>query len=201
MRRFQIVPVLVASAILGGSAAAVRPGHAHPAEAPIVIPQEVLIELQRLAHETFGEDALQGSEPRDHAARCRTSAAGWDTSAALRSPTAPSIQDKDFHVEQTDRQTKTLAIGANGSLELKNIVGDITVKAGGGREATVEIVRVSRGQTDADAKARTRTRDGRSDDARRSRVGDRGVSRTSAGPNYCRLRRLQRHGAGRHQRH
>jgi len=35
---------------------------------------------------------------------------------------------------------------------LRNIVGDIIVKAGASREATVEIVRTSRGRTDADAK-------------------------------------------------
>jgi hypothetical protein len=64
----------------------------------------------------------------------------------------PSMQDKDYKFEQTDKQTKALAIGANGSLELRNIIGDITVKAGGGREASVEIVRVSRGKTEADAK-------------------------------------------------
>lgn len=62
-------------------------------------------------------------------------------------------QSKDFKAEQTDRQTKTLAIGATGTLTLKNIVGDIVVKTGSGKDVTVEIVRISRGKTDADAKA------------------------------------------------
>jgi DUF4097 and DUF4098 domain-containing protein YvlB len=61
-------------------------------------------------------------------------------------------QSRQFPASQTDRQTRTLAIGANGDVTLKNIAGDITVKAGGTREATIEIVRVSRGRTDADAK-------------------------------------------------
>jgi DUF4097 and DUF4098 domain-containing protein YvlB len=61
-------------------------------------------------------------------------------------------QRSDFKAEQTDKQTKTVAIGASGELTLKNISGDITVKAGGGRDATIEIIRVSRGRTDADAK-------------------------------------------------
>ena len=62
-------------------------------------------------------------------------------------------QSKDFKAEQTDRQTKTLAIGASGVLTLNNVVGDIVVKTGSGKDVTVEIVRISRGKTDADAKA------------------------------------------------
>ena len=61
-------------------------------------------------------------------------------------------QQRDYRAEQVDKQTRTLAIGTAGSLELRNIVGDIIVKAGGSREATIEIVRTSRGRTDADAK-------------------------------------------------
>ena len=62
-------------------------------------------------------------------------------------------QSKDFKAEQTDRQTKTLAIGATGVLTLNNVVGDIVVKTGSGKDVTVEIVRISRGKTDADARA------------------------------------------------
>ena len=61
-------------------------------------------------------------------------------------------QSSSFKAEQTDKQVKTLAIGATGELTLKNIVGDITVKTGSGKEVSVEIVRISRGKTDADAK-------------------------------------------------
>jgi Putative adhesin len=61
-------------------------------------------------------------------------------------------QDRNFRAEQKDSQTKTAAIGANGSLDLKNVSGDVIVNAGGGRDATIEIVRVSHGRTDADAK-------------------------------------------------
>ena len=43
------------------------------------------------------------------------------------------------------RETKTLALGANGSLELSNMSGDITVTAGSGRDVDVEIVAPSRG--------------------------------------------------------
>jgi hypothetical protein len=60
-------------------------------------------------------------------------------------------QDR-FRAEETHRETRSLAIGANGWLELRNLVGDITVTAGPGREANLEIIRRSRGMTDADVK-------------------------------------------------
>jgi DUF4097 and DUF4098 domain-containing protein YvlB len=58
----------------------------------------------------------------------------------------------DFRTEQTDRQTHSLDIGPNGVLELKNVSGEITVVAGSGRVATVEVLRRSRGRDDASAK-------------------------------------------------
>lgn len=63
-----------------------------------------------------------------------------------------AFQDRNFRAEQKDTQTKTVAIGANGSLDLKNVSGDVIVNAGSGRDATIQIVRVSHGRTDADAK-------------------------------------------------
>lgn len=67
-------------------------------------------------------------------------------------PSYSDAQSRDLKVEQVDRQTKTAAIGPNGDLTLKNVVGDITIKSGGGRDVTIEIVRTSRGRTEADAK-------------------------------------------------
>jgi len=61
-------------------------------------------------------------------------------------------QGRDYKFEQTDKETKTVSIGASGELSLKNIVGDITVKAGNGRDISIEILRTSRGRTEADAK-------------------------------------------------
>jgi DUF4097 and DUF4098 domain-containing protein YvlB len=61
-------------------------------------------------------------------------------------------QPRDWRGRATDRQTRTLAIGPNGTLELNNLSGDITVTVGGSREASVELIRESRGRTDADAK-------------------------------------------------
>jgi DUF4097 and DUF4098 domain-containing protein YvlB len=65
---------------------------------------------------------------------------------------AAGWQDRNFRVEQRDSETKTLQLGANGSLELKNVSGNITVTAGSGRDTTVQIVRLSKGRTEADAK-------------------------------------------------
>ena len=61
-------------------------------------------------------------------------------------------QNRQFRAEQIDRQTQTLQLGATGLLELGNVAGDISVSAGTGRDVTLEIVRTSRGRTDADAK-------------------------------------------------
>lgn len=65
---------------------------------------------------------------------------------------AGSLQDRNFTAEQTDKETKHLTLGPNAALELKNISGDIIVTGGSGREATIDIVRKSRGRTEADAK-------------------------------------------------
>ena len=54
--------------------------------------------------------------------------------------------------EQSDRKTHSATIGAAGILDLRNIAGDITVTAGSGDTATVEIVRTARGSSDADAR-------------------------------------------------
>jgi hypothetical protein len=54
--------------------------------------------------------------------------------------------------EQTDRQTKTLKVGAQGELALANVAGDIVVTRSGGNEATVEIVKTARGGTAAEAR-------------------------------------------------
>jgi hypothetical protein len=144
--------VLVASAILGGSAAAGAQDARIQQKQQIVIPQEVMVEIQRVMREAFGEDSFRDLS-REIGRAMQDLGREMGHIRSLPFAEGGFDQNKEFRAEQTDRQTKTLAIGANGSLELKNVVGDITVKAGGGREATVEIVRISHGRTDADAKA------------------------------------------------
>jgi DUF4097 and DUF4098 domain-containing protein YvlB len=54
---------------------------------------------------------------------------------------------------QTERTTKTFKLGTDGSLDLGNISGDITVKRGGGSDATVEIVKTAHGRDASDSRA------------------------------------------------
>ncbi len=54
--------------------------------------------------------------------------------------------------EQTERQTKTLKLGANGELSVANISGDIVVTRAAGGDATVEIIKTARARTADDAR-------------------------------------------------
>jgi DUF4097 and DUF4098 domain-containing protein YvlB len=54
--------------------------------------------------------------------------------------------------EQTDRQTRTLKLGAEGELSVSNISGDIVVTRAGGSDATIEIVKTARARTTAEAR-------------------------------------------------
>ncbi len=60
--------------------------------------------------------------------------------------------ERNWNAKADDRQTRTLAIGANGTLHVSNLSGDVRITAGGGRDASVEIIRRSRGRTEADAR-------------------------------------------------
>ena len=61
-------------------------------------------------------------------------------------------RDRDQREQQTERSTRTLKIGANGEIHIGNISGNISVTRSGGNEATVEIIKTSRGRTPEDAK-------------------------------------------------
>jgi hypothetical protein len=63
-----------------------------------------------------------------------------------------SGQREAFRAEVTDRETRVVRVPANGLLALTNMVGDIEVRAGRGPDVRVEIVRVARGRTEADAR-------------------------------------------------
>ena len=146
--------MIAATAVFGASASLHAQGSRSQGKQTIVIPQELLQELQRVIQEAIGDDVLKDIS-RDLGRDLRQAMEGFGRGAGRFGPEifgGAFMQDKDYRAEAVDKQTRTLAIGANGSLELKNVVGDITVKAGSGREASVEIVRTSRGRTDADAK-------------------------------------------------
>ena len=135
MRRFQRTFVMLAVVAIAGQGlalSAAEPQDSQPRERRrTVVAHELLTELHHTIAEIMRE--LPQGTP----------------SGVLNDLQA---QQRDYRAEQVDKQTKTLAIGAAGSLELRNIVGDIIVKAGGSRDATIDIVRTSRGRTDADAK-------------------------------------------------
>jgi DUF4097 and DUF4098 domain-containing protein YvlB len=115
----------------------------------IRISQEVTERVHQLIQTTVGAQIARDLS-RELGRTARDVARGVDSLHAIP---GGLDQNRDYKFEQKDTQTKTLAIGATGSLTLKNVVGDITVKVGSGRDVTVEIVRISKGKTDADAKA------------------------------------------------
>jgi hypothetical protein len=146
------------------------PTAAQQVDARIVVPQETAKEIraaidrsiqQALDARVWAEisreinvalhDSLAGAHlaARDIAEAIRESsrrgAQAWGTPAGAR-------QDRTFTQEQIAKESHTLAIGPTGTLVLRNLAGDITVTAGSGRSATVEVIRRSRGRTDADAK-------------------------------------------------
>ena len=55
-------------------------------------------------------------------------------------------------IQEIERTTRTLRIGATGELHLSNVSGDITISRGGGNEAIVEIVKTARGNSSEDAR-------------------------------------------------
>jgi len=59
---------------------------------------------------------------------------------------------RDNRVEEVERTTRTLNIGADGEINVSNISGDMVVTRGGGNSATVEIIKTARAETAEDAK-------------------------------------------------
>lgn len=95
---------------------------------------------------TAAQSADAASKSREAA---REASAGVSARAAGRSSSRYQGRNR---VEETNRETKTARIGANGLLELKNIAGDITISAGSGDTATIEITKVARGTSAEDAR-------------------------------------------------
>lgn len=63
-----------------------------------------------------------------------------------------SARQRNFPASQTDKETRTFAIGANGEFDIDNLSGDIRIMPGPGRDLTIEITRIARGRTEADAR-------------------------------------------------
>ena len=58
----------------------------------------------------------------------------------------------NMRAQAIDKFTRTVRIGSDGTLDVSNIAGDITVSRGSGGEAKIDVVRTARGRDDADAK-------------------------------------------------
>lgn len=74
------------------------------------------------------------------------------TREAARAVTRYQGNRNQNRFSQTDRDTKTVRIPSGGILELRNIAGDITVVAGGGDQAAIEITKTSHAATEAEAR-------------------------------------------------
>ncbi|HVW05214.1 MAG TPA: DUF4097 family beta strand repeat-containing protein [Vicinamibacterales bacterium] len=72
--------------------------------------------------------------------------------AVLALATVPLEARAAAEQDQTDRQTRVVSIGASGSLEIKNVSGDVTVTAGSGTDARIEFTKRARGKTAADVR-------------------------------------------------
>lgn len=61
-------------------------------------------------------------------------------------------QSQRFRATQTDRETRKFNIGTAGQVDLETLSGEITIRPSSGRELVVEIIRTSRGSSDATAR-------------------------------------------------
>jgi hypothetical protein len=72
--------------------------------------------------------------------------------AAMAGAAVPPASAAPQTAAESARETRTVKVGAAGLIELRNIAGDITVTAGGGDTATIEIIKTARGSSAADAR-------------------------------------------------
>jgi DUF4097 and DUF4098 domain-containing protein YvlB len=124
----------------------------------VVVPTEVLRQVQRIVTTTITPQVRTEIAAAVREAVAEISSIGRDIGREVGREVSVEIQrgrdrdDQDRRVEQVDKQTTKIPLGPTGTLDLKNISGDITVTAGNGREVVMDITRRSRGRTDADAK-------------------------------------------------
>lgn len=64
---------------------------------------------------------------------------------------SPAAAAQDRRAEATDTETRTLALGPSGAVELENVAGDIECVVGSGPDVVVQIDRVARGRSDREA--------------------------------------------------
>jgi len=161
--------LLTAALVLAGGAGSQVA--AQQVEVRVVVPQATVKEIRAAIERTLDQaidpklwaeisrelseairESLAGAHDaaREVAEALRESAHGMSSHTWGSHPGAR--QDRTYTQEQIAKESHSLAIGAAGTLVLRNVAGDITVTAGNGRSATVDVVRRSRGRTDANAK-------------------------------------------------
>lgn len=113
------------------------------------VTREVSQEIRVVMREVFGPEMRRDIQ-RDIAGASRDIA---DVIEMFSHTVWSGGSQRNFPASQTDKETRTFAIGANGEFSLDNLSGDIRIVPGSGREITIDITRVSRGHTEADAKS------------------------------------------------
>ena len=153
MSRYRRVLVIAAGAALAVGSA--RTAAAQDVRVEVVLPrivipqvvvQGVMRDVERLVQRAVSEDVL-----RDVAGAVRLASDDLARLGRLRAYSVQRGQATQFPVERERRETRSVRLGTDGWLDLSNMTGDISIVAGGGQTAQVEIRRVSRGRTEADA--------------------------------------------------
>ncbi len=123
-------------------------------EIKVAVPADVIRQVHRLVETAVGPQVRTEISHVMREVIAEISSAGRDIARDIQSGQGRGRGQErgEFRAEQVDKQTNRIQLGPNGSLDLKNVSGDIVVTAGNGREVVMEITRLSRGRTDADAK-------------------------------------------------
>jgi DUF4097 and DUF4098 domain-containing protein YvlB len=123
-------------------------------EVKVVVPGEVIRQVQRIVETTVGPRVRAEITQAMREAAVELSTIGREVSREISREVqrGRGDRDQDRRIEQVDKQTTKIALGPNGALDLKNVSGEIIVTAGSGREVVMEITKRSRARTEADAK-------------------------------------------------
>ena len=126
-------------------------------EVKVTVSPDVIREVHRIVETALGPQMRAEISEAIREAMTELSSASREITREIgreigREVSRDRDQDRQYRAEQIDKETRTIPLGANGSLDLKNYSGDITITAGTGKDVSVEITRRSRGRTDADAK-------------------------------------------------
>jgi DUF4097 and DUF4098 domain-containing protein YvlB len=141
--------VLAALALIGTMG--VRPATAQsPQTDREILPPEVIRDLERVIEEAASLASIAVRESVRTVDIDRQRLRALSAGRGLEATRESAAQNRGRN-ERTDRSTRTVTLGAAGLLELRNVSGDITVTAGGGRDVVIEIIKQSRADSEADA--------------------------------------------------